>query len=243
MNLLNKIGNAELEALKKYYQGNLKEAEDLLKQNYPIQYLIGFVEFYNCKIKVNENVLIPRYETEYLVEKTINLLKNKNMTKGIDLCTGSGAIAIALAKNLNINIDACDISKEALKVAKENALINQVNISFFEKDILKEKIDGKYDFIISNPPYIKEDEYTSAETKYEPSIALYAKDSGLEFYKKILSFSKEILNPNGVIIFEIGDTLNEEIKKIALSIYPKATITIEKDYNNYNRFMFITINE
>ena len=108
---------------------------------------------------------------------------------------------------------------------KENALINQVNISFFEKDILKEKIDGKYDFIISNPPYVKEEEYTSAETKYEPSIALYAKDNGLEFYKKILSFSKEILNHNGIIIFEIGDTLNEEIKKIALDIYPKAIIT------------------
>ena len=240
---MNKIGNAELAALKKYYHKDLKEAEKLLKKNYPIQYLIGFVEFYNCQIKVNENVLIPRYETEYLVEKAINLLKNKNIKKGIDLCTGSGAIAIALAKNLNIDMDACDISVKALEVAKENALDNQVTINFFKKDILKEKIDRKYDFIISNPPYVKEEEYTSAETKYEPSIALYAKDNGLEFYKKILSLSKEILNPNGIIILEIGDTLNEEIKKIALNIYPKAIITTEKDYNNFNRFMFININE
>ena len=240
---MNKIGSAELKALKKYYKGDLKEAEELLKKNYPIQYLIGFVEFYNCQIEVNKNVLIPRYETEYLVEKSINLLKTKNVKKGIDLCTGSGAIAIALAKNLKINMDACDISIKALEVAKKNALKNKVDINLFKKDILKDKIDGKYDFIISNPPYIKEWEYTSAETKYEPSIALYAKDNGLEFYKKILSFSKEILNPNGIIIFEIGDTLNEEIKKIALDIYPKAIITTEKDYNNFNRFMFIKMNK
>ena len=243
MNLLNKIGSAELKALKKYYKGDLKEAEELLKKNYPIQYFLVFVEFYNCQIEVNENVLIPRYETEYLVEKSINLLKTKNVKKGIDLCTGSGAIAIALAKNLKINMDACDISIKALEVAKKNALKNKVDINLFKKDILKDKIDGKYDFIISNPPYIKEWEYTSAETKYEPSIALYAKDNGLEFYKKILSFSKEILNPNGIIIFEIGDTLNEEIKKIALDIYPKAIITTEKDYNNFNRFMFIKMNK
>ena len=140
-------------------------------------------------------------------------------------------------------MDACDISVKALEVAKKNALKNKVDINLFKKDILKDKIDGKYDFIISNPPYIKEWEYTSAETKYEPSIALYAKDNGLEFYKKILSFSKEILNPNGIIIFEIGDTLNEEIKKIALDIYPKAIITTEKDYNNFNRFMFIKMNK
>ena len=240
---MNKIGSAELKALKKYYKGDLKEAEELLKKNYPIQYLIGFVEFYNCQIEVNENVLIPRYETEYLVEKSINLLKTKNVKKGIDLCTGSGAIAIALAKNLKINMDACDISIKALEVAKKNALKNKVDINLFKKDILKDKIDGKYDFIISNPPYIKEWEYTSAETKYEPSIALYAKDNGLEFYKKILSFSKEILNPNGIIIFFLFFTLNEEIKKIALDIYPKAIITTEKDYNNFNRFMFIKMNK
>lgn len=239
MNLLNKIGTAEIKALKEKYQGNIDEAQKLLKQNYPIQYLIGNVIFYDCKINVNEDVLIPRFETEYLVEKTIRILENKNIKKGIDLCTGSGAIAIALKKNLNINIDACDISSKALKIAKKNALENNVKITFFLKDILKESINNKYDFIISNPPYVLKDEYTSPETKYEPSIALYANDSGLEFYKRILILSKQILNPKGLIIFEIGATLGEEIKKIALDIYPKANIIIEKDYNNFNRFMFI----
>ena len=200
MNHLNKIGLAELKALKENYQGNLEEAQKKLEEGYPIQYLIGHVDFYNCKIKVNENVLIPRYETEYLVEKTIKLLKTKNLKTGIDLCTGSGAIAIALKKNLNIKIDACDISNLALKIAQENAQKNNTNIFFFKKDILTEEIEGKYDFIISNPPYIKENEYTSPETKYEPSIALYAKDNGLEFYKKIIEISPNVLNKNGIII-------------------------------------------
>ena len=239
MNHLNKIGLAELKALKENYQGNLEEAQKKLEEGYPIQYLIGHVDFYNCKIKVNENVLIPRYETEYLVEKTTKLLKTKNLKTGIDLCTGSGAIAIALKKNLNIKIDACDISNLALKIAQENAQKNNTNIFFFKKDILTEEIEGKYDFIISNPPYIKENEYTSPETKYEPSIALYAKDNGLEFYKKIIEISPNVLNKNGIIIFEIGATLGDEIKKIALDTYPKANIIIEKDYNNFNRFMFI----
>lgn len=239
MNLLNKIGNAELDTLKKTYQGNINDALKKIEAGYPIQYLIGYVDFYNCKINVNNNVLIPRFETEYLVEKSIKRLKNKTIKTGIDLCTGSGAIAIALKKNLNIEIDACDISLNALEVAKKNALENNVNIHFFEKDILKNNLKGKYDFIISNPPYIKEEEYTSIETKYEPQIALFAKNNGLEFYQRIIELSKNILNPHGTIIFEIGNTLGEEIKKIALNTYPKAIITIEKDYNNFNRFMFI----
>lgn len=239
MNLLNKIGYAELKALQENYQGNLKEAKKKLEKNYPIQYLIGYVDFYNCQINVNENVLIPRYETEYLVEKTIQLLKKKTIKTGIDLCTGSGAIAIALNKNLNIKIDACDISDLALEIAKENNKNNNTDVVFFKKDILNEEIKGKYDLIISNPPYVKENEYTSPETKYEPSIALYAKDNGLEFYKKIIETSPNILNKNGIIIFEIGATLGDEIKKIALDTYPKANIIIEKDYNNFNRFMFI----
>jgi len=239
VNLLNKIGTAELKELLESYKGNIKEAKEKLKRNYPIQYLIGYVDFYNCKIFVDENVLIPRYETEYLVEKAIKLLKKKNIKTGIDLCTGSGAIAIALKKNLDIKIDACDISKPALKIAKKNALENTVDVFFFKKDILNDKLKGKYDFIISNPPYVKENEYTSPETKYEPSIALYAKENGLEFYKKIIEIAPHLLNKKGIIIFEIGATLGDEIKKIALSTYPKANIIIEKDYNNFDRFMFI----
>lgn len=239
MKPLNKIGSAELKAFKENYKGSLEEAQKLLEKSYPIQYLTGFIDFYNVKIKVNENVLIPRFETEYLVEKTIQYLINKKVDSGIDIATGSGCIAIALKKNLKIEMDACDISEEALKVAKENALENNVSINFFQKDILKEKITGKYNFIISNPPYVKKEEYTSPETKYEPQIALFADETGLVFYKRILELSKELLTPQGLIIFEIGATLGEDIKKLALEVYPKANITIEKDYNNLDRFMFI----
>lgn len=239
MNHLNKIGTSELKALKENYQGNINEALKKIENGYPIQYLIGYVEFYNTKIFVNENVLIPRFETEYLVEKTIKYLKNRKLKNGIDICTGSGCIAIALKKNLNIEIDACDISENALNIAKANALENNTEINFFKKDILKENIDKKYDFIISNPPYVKADEYTSVETKYEPQIALYANHNGLEFYKRILELSLNILNPKGTIIFEIGATQGEDIKKIALDLYPKAIITIEKDFNQFDRFMFI----
>lgn len=239
MKLLHKIGKSELEALKKYYNGPLEEANRLLKENYPIQYLIGHVDFYNCRIYVNENVLIPRFETEYLVEHTIHLLKDKIISRGIDLCTGSGAIAITLTKSLKIAMDACDISQEALKLAQKNALENQVEVNFFQKDILKDTINTKYDFIIANPPYVKPDEYVDEQTTYEPKIALFADETGLLFYKRILKLAQSILNPHGIIIFEIGATLGEDIKKIALSIYPKATITIKKDYNQFDRFMFI----
>lgn len=239
MNLLNNIGDADLKLLKEIYKDNFEEAKKKLKQNYPIQYLIGYVDFYNTKIHVNENVLIPRFETELLVDKIIKYLKNKNYQNAIDICTGSGAIAIALKKHLNLNIDACDISDKALEVAQNNALENEADISFFHMDILNEIPNKKYDCIISNPPYVKDTEYTSPETKYEPSIALYANNNGLEFYERILSIAPSILNSKGTIIFEIGATQAEAIKKIATSYFPNSKITIEKDYNNYDRFIFI----
>lgn len=225
--------------LKELYQDNFDFALNKLKQNYPIQYLIGYIEFYNTKINVKESVLIPRFETELLVDKSIKLLKRKNYQTMIDICTGSGAIAISLKKNLNIQVDACDISEEALKIAQKNSIENNANINFFKLDILKEVPSNKYDCIISNPPYVKKNEYTSPETKYEPQIALFANNDGLEFYKRILKISKDILNDNGTIIFEIGATQAISIKKIALSYFPNSKITIEKDYNNYDRFIFI----
>lgn len=239
MNHLNKIGNADLKLLKEIYQDNFEEIEKKLEANYPTQYLIGYVDFYNTKINVNEDVLIPRFETELLVDKAIKILQNKKYTNLIDICTGSGAIAIAIKKHLNLEIDACDISNKALNIAKNNALENKTNINFFSIDILKEIPNKKYDCIISNPPYVREDEYTSPETKYEPVIALYAKNEGLEFYERILSIAPSILNKNGTIIFEIGSTQAIEIKKIALSYFPNSIITIEKDYNNFDRFIFI----
>lgn len=236
---MNNIGSADLKLLKELYQDNFEEVQKKLEKNYPIQYLIGYVDFYNAKIKVNENVLIPRFETELLVDKAVQFLKSKNYHNLIDICTGSGAIAIALKKHLNLEIDACDISESALKVAINNAYENKTNINFFQLDILKEIPNNKYDCIISNPPYVKNDEYASPETKYEPKIALFANNDGLEFYERILKIAPKILNKNGTIILEIGASQAIDIKKIALRYFPLCKINIFKDYNRYDRFIFI----
>lgn len=233
------IGSTDWKLLQEKYNNNLDYALKKLKENYPIQYLIGYVDFYNTKINVNESVLIPRFETELLVDKAIKLLKNKTYTNLIDICTGSGCIAIALKSNLNLKIDACDISDEALKIAKTNSKTNATDINFLKIDILNEELNQKYDCIISNPPYVKHDEYTSLETKYEPQIALYANNNGLEFYERIIKLATKYLNEKGTIIFEIGATEAQDIKKLALEYFPKAKITIEKDYNNFDRFLFI----
>lgn len=236
---MNNIGSADLKLLKEIYKDNFLDAQKKLEKHYPIQYLIGYVEFLNTTIDVNESVLIPRFETELLVEKTLQFLKTKKYKTGIDIGTGSGAIAIALKKNQDIKLDACDISKKALEIARNNAFKNGTEINFFEKNILKEELDQKYDFFISNPPYVRKEEMVSKETKYEPQIALYANHSGLEFYERILYLATIYLNKKGSIIFEIGATQKEEIKKIALHYFPKSKITTLKDYNNFDRFMFI----
>ena len=144
----------------------------LLKDGYPIQYLIGYVDFYGYKINVNEDVLIPRYETEYLLEKVINISKKifSNKINILDIGTGSGAISIVLKNELNSNVTACDISKKALNVAINNAKINNSSIKFIKSDIFS-NINDKFDIIISNPPYISSDEVImDSVKKYEPKL-------------------------------------------------------------------------
>ena len=237
---MNKIGSAELKALKKYYKGDLKEAEELLKKNYPIQYLIGFVEFYNCQIEVNENVLIPRFETEYLVEKTINYAKElKEPLDILDIGTGTGAIAISLAKNLSCNVLATDISKKALEIAKKNAKRNNVKITFKQSDILK-NIKGKFDIIISNPPYISKDEIIDPLVKNnEPHIALYADNNGLYFYEEILKNIKPYLKEKSIIAFEIGMTQSKAITTLVHTYLPNSIVKTEKDLTGKDRYIFI----
>ena len=238
---MNNIGEADLSLLKKLYPNNFENLLKKVKNHYPIQYLIGHVDFYNTKIKVNENVLIPRFETELLVKYAIDFLKDKKINNLIDICTGSGAIAIALKSNLNVAIDACDISNQALELANINSKDNKISINFFKIDILKEKPNKKYDCLISNPPYLKKGEITSLETKYEPQIALYANNNGLEFYERILDISQDILNYPGYIIFEIGATQAYDITNMTRHYYPNAKIKIKKDFNNFDRYIFIEL--
>ena len=220
---------------------NLEEDYEKLKQKYPIQYLIGYVNFYGYKIDVDENVLIPRYETELLVDKTINYIKKyfNNKINILDIGTGSGAISVALKKSIDCNITGVDISKNALEVAKKNAKSNDVDINFLESDIFS-NVEGKYDVIISNPPYIsRNEEVMDSVDKYEPHLALYAKNDGLYFYQNILENAKKYLNDKYIIAFEIGYWQGNIIKEYALNYFSDSTILIEKDYTDRDRFIFI----
>ncbi len=225
----------------------LEELESQIKRvidGEPIQYVIGNVDFYGNIINVDKNVLIPRFETETLVEKTYNYIKKyfKGKINILDLCTGSGCIAITLKKLTNGSIDASDISSSALKVAIANAKNNNVDINFIESNIL-DNIDKKYDVIISNPPYIAYDEKIMDIVKdNEPNIALYAPDNGLFFYKEIIKNCRKNLKDKYIIAFEIGYTQGNFLKEYARKSFEDAKILVEKDLSGKDRYLFI-INE
>ena len=232
-----------LEYLKKYLPPELLEdGIKKMESGIPLQYIIGNVDFYGLNFIVNENVLIPRFETELLVEKTISYI-NKYFTndlKIVDLGTGSGCIAITLSKKLNVRVDAVDISASALEVAKKNNIINNTNVNFYLGNML-EPLSKKYDVMISNPPYIAYDEEIMDIVKNnEPGIALYADNNGLYYYEEIIKNCKNYLNENGLLAFEIGYMQASSIKKLAKKYLNKEAI-IEKDYSNKDRFAFIKL--
>ncbi len=231
-----------------YLKKNLSEDKiaDGIKRLYngeSPQYIVENVNFYGYDFEVNSSVLIPRFETELLVEKTICYIKKnfKNISNLniLDIGTGSGCIAITLKKELGCNVVACDISDEALNVAGKNAKNNDVDISFVSSDIFS-NIDGKYDVIISNPPYIREDEdIEKIVFDNEPHLALFASDNGLYFYKKILSDAKKYLKKFFVIAFEIGELQGNDVKNIVYEYFDNVNVIIEKDYSQRDRFVFI----
>lgn len=231
------------ELIKKYVpKEKQEEAFKLLNAFYPVQYIIGNVDFYDCSILVNENVLIPRFETEYLVDKTIKYLNRLNLNKYeiLEVGTGSGCISIALSKNLKSNITAIDISEKAIEVAKNNAIRNKCNISFLVEDINNFNPDNKYDLVISNPPYISYNKKVDEKTKYEPQNALFAEEDGTYFYRVILDRIKNKLNDNYLIAFEIDDKQGNIIKELANKYLSNCYMLIEKDFNNYERYVFIS---
>ena len=229
------------EYLKKYLpKDKLEKGLKELKEGKPVQYIVGNVDFYNVNLLVNENVLIPRFETEYLIEKTINYAKElKEPLDILDIGTGTGAIAISLAKNLSCNVLATDISKKALEIAKKNAKRNNVKITFKQSDILK-NIKGKFDIIISNPPYISKDEIIDPLVKNnEPHIALYADNNGLYFYEEILKNIKPYLKEKSIIAFEIGMTQSKAITTLVHTYLPNSIVKTEKDLTGKDRYIFI----
>lgn len=238
-----KLTKNDIALLKEKYQDNLEEVLKKVDNYYPVQYLIGNVNFYGYDFMVNESVLIPRFETELLIEKLIAYIKKYNFKepKILDIGTGSGCIAITLKKEIPCSLIAIDVSEEALKVAKENAKLNNVDIKFKKKDILKEELDENYDIIVSNPPYLMETDEVSKELDFEPQIALYVKDDTL-FYKEIIKKVARKLNKKSIIAFETGIHHHKEITSYARNFFPKALITSELDYSNRKRYIFI-INE
>ncbi|KIA85132.1 peptide chain release factor N(5)-glutamine methyltransferase [Flavobacterium sp. AED] len=220
-----------------------------LQQEIPIQYLLGKTSFYGLDFEVNENVLIPRPETEELVEWVLsnNLIiqKSKNL-KILDIGTGSGCIAISLAKNIpNAQVFAIDISQKALATAQKNAQINTVNVTFINQNILEtEDLQQQFDIIVSNPPYVRnleKEEIKKNVLDYEPHLALFVEDNdALIFYKKIAELAQKNLVPNGQLYFEINQYLGKEMVEL-LEKMNFAAIELRKDIYGNDRMMKSTI--
>ena len=210
----------------------------------PLQYIVGNVEFYGLKLIVNESVLIPRPETELLVEKIINESDKSVSLKILDIGVGSGNISLSILKNLpNTNVVAIDISESALEVAKQNAELNSLldRIELKHFDIMKDDLSslGKFDLIVSNPPYVSVNDFESLEPElkvHEPRIALTDNSNGISFYKSIIEASDQILNRPGKIYFELGMGQSMEVKNL-FDQKGFSNITITKDYSGIDRII------
>jgi len=225
---------------KKY--DKFQNAIDRIKNYEPIQYILGDTEFYGLVFKVNPSVLIPRPETEELVDWIIKDSKDKQNINILDIGTGSGCIAISLAKNLpNAKVYALDVSEGALKVATQNAIDNDVEVEFIEADILDWDFDNtQFDVIVSNPPYVREleKEMMSANVlDHEPHLALFVEnDDALLFYRNITEISKTILKPNGQLYFEINESLGESTKELLVN-NDFNTIELKRDIFDKDRMI------
>ena len=214
----------------------IKQIVAELKTHKPIQYIFGKTEFYGLKIKVNEHTLIPRPETEQLVDWILK----ENFVTALDIGTGSGCIPIALAKHTDANVLAIDVSEDALLIAEENAKNNGVEIEFIHQDILQTNSFQKVDLIVSNPPYVLESEKEKMQENvlyYEPELALFVEDKNpLIFYKKIASLAINFLNDNGKLFFEINEQFGQETIEILTDI-GFVNIELKKDMNDMDRMI------
>ena len=208
----------------------------------PVQYILGYAEFYGLKFKVSPAVLIPRPETEELVELIVSEVEQEDVSI-LDIGTGSGCIPVSLKDELpDAIVSAIDISSDALSIAKENAKANGADITFIEMDILREIPRGKYDVIVSNPPYISHDEKEKMNDNvliYEPHLALFS-DDPLLFYKRIAEIAPQLLNPNGRIYLEVSEFRAKEVLALFAGIGKDARIV--KDMSGKERIVSVIMN-
>ncbi|HCH74192.1 MAG TPA: peptide chain release factor N(5)-glutamine methyltransferase [Clostridiales bacterium] len=226
------------------YSDDLVSAEKVEKVNEivaqritgrPLWYCIGDTDFYGFTIKVDERVLIPRPETEILVDTALKYIDSGKTV--LDLCTGSGAVAIAVQKKTGARVSATDVSDKAIELAKENAALNGAKIEFVTGDLFAAVKGRKFDVILTNPPYIKSADIETLQTEvkdFEPKLALDGGEDGLDFYKRIFAEAQNYLNASGVIIAECGAGQAEEIKRIAAG---KFLVSAVKDYENIDRII------
>lgn len=226
---------------------NYFKAIKKLCQGLPLQHITHRQEFMKMTFYVDENVLIPRQDTEILVEEVIKIAKKINAKKFLDLCTGSGAIAVSLAKYIEgSSVTAVDISGKALNVAKLNSRNNEVEdrITFIESDLFKNLKKEKYDMIVSNPPYIKKDvlKKLDKEVQKEPYIALDGGYDGLDFYRKIINEADEYLKFHGYLCLEIGYNQKEEVEELIRKQEKYTDTYCKKDLCDNDRIIIAKLN-
>ena len=234
---MNNLSDLDINTLKEHNILITNELLTKLNDGYPLQYVVGDAIFYGYKYFVNENVLIPRFETEQLIEQVLN--KNLKINRVLDLCSGSGVIGLTLANLTNASVDMVEVSHEANEVCKRNIKLHHLEdkINLIEQDLFKYQIADCYDLIISNPPYLTHQDKVSPNTRFEPDMALYSDEDPIKYYKYIID-QVALLNNYKLVAFEIGE---EEADDIILYAKSKNinNISVKKDYNDKDRFIFI----
>jgi release factor glutamine methyltransferase len=221
---------------KNQYKSVIKKVKLRCKHK-PITKIFGKAYFYGNEFVVNKHVLSPRFDTEILVEKALEYIKPNNRV--LDLCTGSGCIAISIAKQVDAYVEACDISKKALKVASKNTKLNNVNIDIYQSNMFN-NVQGRFNVIVSNPPYIETNVVKTLDkevVEYDPNIALDGGSDGLDFYRQIADNVKNYLLDGGVLLLEIGYNQGESVSKLFENI--AKDVEVIKDYNDNDRVVIV----
>lgn len=223
---------------KKQYKSIIKKIKLRCKHK-PITKIFGKCFFCGSEFDIDNNVLSPRFDTELLVEKALEYIKPNDRV--LDLCTGSGCIAVSIAKRVDAYVEGCDISKRALKIAKKNVKKHKVNVDIYQSDMFG-KIQGKYNVIVSNPPYIETEVVKTLDkevTEYDPILALDGGRDGLNFYRTIANNIKKYLLDGGVLLLEIGYNQGKSVSELFEDV--AKDVQVIKDYNNNDRVVIVCL--